>query len=135
MTGLLLAVMPLVVLVTIQFRRRVQQSYRRIRVAIARINSYLQEHVNGIAVLQLFNREASSRAEFDAINRDHMDAYKDAITAYGWFYPVVEFLGMLALALLLGLRRIPHSRRRAARSACWWPFSNTACDSSGPFRI
>jgi len=101
MTGLLLAVMPLVVLVTVRFRRAVQQSYRRIRVAIARINSYLQEHINGIAVLQLFNREDRSRAEFERINRDHMDAYKDAITAYGWFYPWVEFLGMLALALLL----------------------------------
>ena len=101
MTGFMLAVMPLVVLVTIQFRRSVQQSYRRIRVAIARINSYLQEHINGIAVLQLFNREAKSRAEFERINLDHMEAYKDAITAYGWFYPVIEFLGMLALALLL----------------------------------
>ncbi len=102
MTGLLLAVMPLVVLITIRFRRSVQTSYRRIRIAIARINSYLQEHVNGIAVLQLFNREEKSRAEFDRINRDHMEAFKDAITAYGWFYPVIEFLGMLALALLLG---------------------------------
>jgi ATP-binding cassette, subfamily B, multidrug efflux pump len=101
MTMVILAVMPLVVLVTVRFRRSVQQSYRRIRVAIARINSYLQEHINGIAVLQLFNREDKSRAEFERINRDHMDAYKDAITAYGWFYPWVEFLGMLALALLL----------------------------------
>src|ERR1700682_6101788 len=102
MTGRLLAVMPLVFLVPLQFRRTVQQSYRRIRVAIARINSYLQEHINGIAVLQLFNREAKSRAEFEKINRDHMEAFKDTITAYGWFYPVIEFLGMLALALLLG---------------------------------
>jgi ATP-binding cassette subfamily B protein len=93
--------MPLVVLVTIQFRRSVQQSYRRIRVAIARINSYLHEHITGMTVLQLFSREAKSRAEFARINRDHMEAYKDAIIAYGWFYPVVEFLGMLALALLL----------------------------------
>jgi ATP-binding cassette subfamily B multidrug efflux pump len=101
MTAFLLAVMPLVVLVTMQFRRSVQKSYRRIRVAIARINSYLQEHISGIAVLQLFNREARSRAEFEQINRDHMEAYKDAIIAYGWFYPIAEFLGMLALALLL----------------------------------
>jgi len=101
MTAFMLAVMPAVVFVTVRFRRSVQQSYRRIRVAIARINSYLQEHVNGIAVLQLFNREEKSRAEFEKINRDHMDAFKDAITAYGWFYPWVEFLGMLALALLL----------------------------------
>jgi ATP-binding cassette subfamily B protein len=101
MAGLLMAVTPLVVLVTMIFRRTVQQSYRRIRVAIAAINSYLQEHIHGIAVLQLYNREAVSRAEFDRVNRDHMDAYKNAITAYGWFYPVVELLGMLTLSLLL----------------------------------
>jgi len=101
MTGLLLAVMPFVVLVTIIFRRTVQQSYRRIRVAIARINAYLQERVNGVAVLQLFNRESKDIREFERINRDHMDAYKDSITAYGWFYPAVEFLGMIALAFLL----------------------------------
>jgi ATP-binding cassette subfamily B protein len=106
----MLAVMPLVVLVTVQFRRTASESYRRIRVAIARINAYLQEHVAGIAVLQLFNREERSKAEFADINRDHMLAFKDAITAYGWFYPVVEFLGMLALALLLayGGFRIRH---------------------------
>ncbi|MCX6621861.1 MAG: ABC transporter transmembrane domain-containing protein, partial [Acidobacteria bacterium] len=101
MTGLLLAVLPLVVYATIIFRRTVAESYRRIRVAIARINSYLQEHVNGIAVLQLFNREAKSAGEFDGINRDHMLAFKDSIFAYGWFYPVVEFLAMLAMASLL----------------------------------
>ncbi len=101
MTGLLLAVMPLVVIVTMMFRRAVSLSYRRIRIAIARINSYLQEHVNGIAVLQLFNREDRSKQEFEKINRDHMEAFKDSITAYGWFYPAVEFSSMLALALLL----------------------------------
>jgi ATP-binding cassette subfamily B protein len=101
MTGLIVVVMPLVVLVTVLFRRTASQSYRRIRVAIARINAYLQEHIAGIAVLQLFNREKRSQEEFAQINRDHMLAFKDSITAYGWFYPVVEFLGMLALALLL----------------------------------
>jgi ATP-binding cassette, subfamily B, multidrug efflux pump len=101
MTLLLLAVMPAVILVTIQFRRKASQSYRRIRVAVARINAYLQEHVAGMAVLQLFNREDRSKVEFDEINRVHMNAFKDAITAYGWFYPVVEFLGMLSLAMLL----------------------------------
>ena len=130
----MLAVMPLVVLVTMRFRRSVQQSYRRIRVAIARINSYLQEHINGISVLQLFNREAKSRAEFERINRDHMEAFKDAITAYGWFYPVVEFLGMLALALLLayGGFRIRGGALSSRRSGGFLPISD--CASSGPFR-
>jgi len=101
LTIVMLCVMPLVIGATILFRRTVSGSYRRIRVAIARINSYLQEHITGIVVLQLFNREEKSRAEFEQINRQHMDAFKDTITAYGWFYPVVEFLAYLALAFIL----------------------------------
>ena len=93
--------MPFVVLATALFRRSVAQSYRRIRVAIARINAYLQEHIIGMAVLQLFNRERKSREEFEEINRQHMDAFKDTIVAYGWFYPVVEFCSSLALAAIL----------------------------------
>ncbi len=100
LTGIMMAVVPLVVWVTARFRAYVQQSYRRIRVAIARINAYLQEHVTGIAVVQLFNREERCREEFGRINRDHMEAFKDAILAYGWFYPVIEFLSMLGLAML-----------------------------------
>ncbi len=112
MTGFMLAVLPLVVLVTMKFRRTASESFRRIRVAVAKINAYLQEHVAGIAVLQLFNREKRSTEEFESINRDHMLAFKDSVIAYGWFYPVVEFLGMLALALLLaygGFRIQPRS--------------------------
>jgi len=101
LTGIMLAVMPLVILTTAIFRRSVTQSYRRIRVAIARINAYLQEHITGIVVLQLFNRERASEREFEEVNREHMNAYKNAITAYGWFYPVVEFLSMMALAGIL----------------------------------
>ncbi len=101
LTIIMLGVLPLVVLVTMKFRRTAAQSFRRIRVAIAKINAYLQEHVAGIAVLQLFNREEKSAEEFESINRDHMLAFKDSVIAYGWFYPVVEFLGMLALALVL----------------------------------
>jgi len=101
LTLLLLAATPFVILATVIFRRSVTQSYRRIRTAIARINAYLQEHVNGMAVIQLFNHEKKSQTEFERINRQYMEAYKDAIFAYGWFYPVIEFLGMLTLALLL----------------------------------
>ncbi len=110
LTALMLAVMPLVIVATMLFRRTVSVSYRRIRIAIARINAYLQEHIVGISVLQLFNRESKSAAEFDEINRAHMDAYKDTITAYGWFYPVVEFVAYLSLALILsyGGYRVQH---------------------------
>lgn len=101
MTLILLSVMPLVLLVTLAFRREVQRSYRRIRTAVAKINAYLQERVAGMSTVQLFNREQRSREEFEAVNRDHMDAFKDSIHAYGWFYPAVEFLSMLGVAGLL----------------------------------
>ncbi len=94
-------VLPLIVLVTAAFRKAVRESYRRIRIAIARINTYLQEHLTGMSVVQLFNHEEKSFEEFDQINRSHMEAYKDSIMAYGLFYPAVEFLGVLAIAIIL----------------------------------
>ncbi len=97
------SVLPFIVLMTMAFRRAVRESYRRIRVAIARINAYLQEHLTGMPVLQLFNREARSYEEFEKINRDHMDAYKDSILAYGLFYPAVELLGVVAIVIILEL--------------------------------
>jgi ATP-binding cassette subfamily B multidrug efflux pump len=95
------SVLPVIVVVTMWFRRAVRESYRRIRVAIARINAYLQEHLSGMAVLQLFNREERSYREFESINRVHMEAYKDSILAYGLFFPAVEFLGVMAVAIIL----------------------------------
>ncbi|MGB9487058.1 MAG: ABC transporter ATP-binding protein [Terriglobia bacterium] len=97
------SVLPIIVLVTAAFRKAVRESYRRIRVAIARINAYLQEHITGMTVLQLFNREERSFREFEKINRAHMEAYKDSILAYGLFYPAVELLGMIAVAIILYL--------------------------------
>jgi ATP-binding cassette subfamily B multidrug efflux pump len=97
------SILPLIVLVTGAFRKAVRESYRRIRVAIARINAYLQEHITGMTVIQLFNREARSFEEFEKVNRVHMEAYKDSILAFGLFFPAVEFLGVLAVAIILCL--------------------------------
>ena len=95
------AVLPFIVVATKIFRDRVRDSYRRIRVAIARINSYLQEHVSGMVVLQLFNRERKAYKRFSEINRSHMDAFKDAIMAYSVYYPVVEILSAIAIACVI----------------------------------
>jgi ATP-binding cassette, subfamily B, multidrug efflux pump len=95
------AVLPFIVYSTKIFRDRVRDSYRRIRVAIARINSYLQEHISGMVVLQLFNRERKAYDRFSEINRNHMDAYKDAIMAYSVYYPVVEVLSAIAIACVI----------------------------------
>jgi ATP-binding cassette subfamily B multidrug efflux pump len=92
------AVLPLIAWCTMVFRRAVRDSNRRIRIAIAKINSYLQEHVSGMMVLQLFNREARSYREFDRVNKQHMLAYKDAIMAHALYYPAVEILSAVAIA-------------------------------------
>ena len=95
------SVLPVIVLITAAFRRAVRESYRRIRVAIARINAYLQERISGMAVVQLFNCEGRSIAEFEKINRAHMEAYKDSILAYGLFYPAVELVGVIAIGIII----------------------------------
>src|SRR5271165_5116836 len=95
------AVLPLIAYATGLFRKAVRESYRRIRIAIAKINAYLQEHVTGIVVLQLFNREKRSYAQFEKINRTHMDAFKDAILAHAIYYPIVEVLSATAIACVI----------------------------------
>ena len=96
-----LAVLPFIAYATRLFRNSVRDSYRRIRVAIARINSHLQEHVSGMVVLQLFNREKKAFDAFAEVNEQHMDAYKDAIMAHAIYYPVVEFLSSFAIACVI----------------------------------
>jgi len=95
------SVLPFIFYATKLFRDRVRDSYRRIRVAIARINAHLQEHVSGMVVLQLFNREKKAFKTFSDVNAQHMDAYKDAIMAHAVYYPVVEILSAIAIALVI----------------------------------
>ena len=84
------SVLPLIVLVTQWFRRHVRDTYRTVRVWIARINAYLQEHITGMATVQLFRREARSFDEFGRINRTHRDANIASIFYYAVFYPAIE---------------------------------------------
>ena len=95
------AVLPLIGGVTAIFRKHVRSSYRRIRSAIARINAFTQEHISGMTVVQLFNREQRAYGDFEAVNRQHMVAFKDAILAYALYYPAVEILSTVAIALVL----------------------------------
>ena len=95
------SVLPLIIYATLIFRDKVRDSYRRIRTAIARINSYLQEAVSGMLVLQLFNRERRAYKKFSDINASHMEAFKDAILSYSVYYPVVEILSSIAVASII----------------------------------
>src|SRR5258706_1241430 len=95
------AVLPLIIFATKIFRDKVRDSYRRIRTAIARINSYLQEAVSGMLVLQLFNREKRAFKQFSRINGRHRVGFKDAIMAYSVYYPVVEILSAIGIACII----------------------------------
>jgi ATP-binding cassette subfamily B protein len=91
-------VLPFILVATWIFRDKVRDANRRIRTAIARINSFLQENISGMAAVQLFNRERRSQDEFERYNRAHMDAYKDTILAFALFYPAVELFSVAAIA-------------------------------------
>jgi ATP-binding cassette subfamily B multidrug efflux pump len=95
------SVLPLIVVVTQWFRRNVRETYRTVRLWIARINAFLQEHITGMATVQLFRREARSFERFDDINRAHRDANIESIFYYAVFYPAIEVIGALASALII----------------------------------
>ena len=95
------AVLPLIAWATNWFRRNVRESYRRIRGLIARVNAFLQEHLTGMSVVQLFNQEGRTFRRFDAINREHRDANLASIFYYAVFYPMIEILAAVSGALII----------------------------------
>lgn len=94
-------ILPLLAGLTLWFKIRARQSYRDVRVRIARINSFLQEHIGGMSVLQLFNREAAALDDFRGINREHRDANVQAIFYYAVYFPAVELVTALGLGLII----------------------------------
>ncbi|HMD42323.1 MAG TPA: ABC transporter ATP-binding protein [Candidatus Acidoferrum sp.] len=95
-----MAILPFILVVTMIFRKYVREANRKIRTAVARINSFLQEYISGMSVVQLFNRETKAREEFAKRNKENMLAWRDAILAYALFYPAVEFLSFATIALI-----------------------------------
>jgi len=98
---LTLAVIPAILFVTKIFRAKVRESYRRQRAATAKINSFTQEYVSGMSIVQLFNRERRAFSDFSAVNAENKQAWTEAIFAYAWYYPIVEFLSSTAIALVI----------------------------------
>ncbi|GAB4339840.1 MAG: ABC transporter ATP-binding protein [Calditrichia bacterium] len=96
-----LSVVPLLFVLSFLFRKKVRESYNQIRYYLAKINSYLQEHITGMYIVQLFNRERENLRRFKEINQKHTRAFIKTIFYYAVFYPAVELLGATALALIL----------------------------------
>lgn len=95
------AVIPFVVLVSGLFRKGVRNTYRDIRVRLARINSFLQERLTGMRIVQLFGQEKREAQRFDELNRSHLDANLKSITVYALYFPAIELLTSIALAVLI----------------------------------
>jgi len=94
-------VIPFVVLVSSLFRKAVRNTYRDIRVRLARINSFLQERLTGMRIVQLFGQEQREARRFDELNRSHLDAHLRSITVYALYFPAIELLTSVALAILI----------------------------------
>jgi ATP-binding cassette subfamily B protein len=95
------AILPLLAALTTWFRIGARSSFREVRVRIARINAFLQEHITGMPVVQLFNREEKEKRNFDEINEAHRKANIDTIFYYAVFYPAVEIVGAIGIALII----------------------------------
>ena len=98
---IVLAIVPFIIFVTAIFRMKARDGYRRVRIAIAKITTFLQEHITGMSVVQLYNRERKSAEKFAVINSEHLRANLDSILAYAIFYPAIELLSAIAIALIV----------------------------------
>ena len=96
-----LTTVPLLVIATAIFRAKVRVSYRRVRTRLARINAFLQEHLQGLDVLKFFNAETKEWRKFDRANHDHYTAHVQNLFYYAVFFPAVEIIGAVAVALIL----------------------------------
>jgi ATP-binding cassette subfamily B multidrug efflux pump len=96
-----LSVLPLLFYGTFLFRKKAREAYREVRLQIARINAFMQEHITGMMVDQIFNREKKSFDRFSRINATHRDANIKSIFYYAVFYPGVDLIGALSVGLII----------------------------------
>jgi ATP-binding cassette subfamily B protein len=97
----LFSITPLIILISMWFRHGARITYRQVRARIAAINAFLQEHISGMSTVQLFNREAREAEKFDGLNSRHRDANLDANIYYAVFYPVIELIQTIGIALIV----------------------------------
>jgi ATP-binding cassette, subfamily B, multidrug efflux pump len=101
LTLVILSPVPLLLVATWLFKRSVAASFQEVRTQVARLNAFTQEHITGMNIVQIFNREKAEMGKFEGINRKHRDANIRSIMAYSIFFPVVEILSSTSLALLI----------------------------------
>jgi len=95
------SILPVLLAVTFYFRRKMRLGFRLVRTRIARINSYLQEALSGMMIIQLFNRQEKSRLGFDELNQDHTQAHLYTVFYYALFFPLIELIAAISMAIIL----------------------------------
>ena len=101
LTLLTLIPIPLLLIATRIFANAMKKSFQQERLQVTRLSSFVQEHISGMAIVQLFSREKQEEKLFDEINQDHKKAHINAVWAFSIFFPVVEILSSLSIAFLL----------------------------------
>jgi ATP-binding cassette subfamily B protein len=101
LTIIAILVLPILFYSTFWFKGKVRSAFLEVRDQIARLNSFVQEHISGMAVVQLFNREKKQKDRFESINAEHREAHIQTIFYFSIFWPVVEVLASLAMALVV----------------------------------
>lgn len=101
LTLICLAVLPLLVYASNQFRKGVKLAFQQVRTQISRLNSFVQEHITGMSVVQIFNREEAEMEKFKAINKLHLEANKKSIFHYAIFFPIVEIITATSIGLMV----------------------------------
>lgn len=96
-----ISVLPLLFYATFLFKAKVRVAFLNVRDQIARLNSFVQEHINGMSIVQLFNKEERERSKFESINSSYKGAYIDTIFYFAIFWPAVEIIASLAMALVI----------------------------------
>jgi ATP-binding cassette subfamily B protein len=93
--------LPVIFYVTFWFQSRLLRAFRLARRHLARLNTFLQENISGMAVVQLFNKEHRNRKKFDEVNTDYLHANLEATYYYSLFFPITEFIGSAITALVI----------------------------------
>jgi len=101
LTLISLATLPILMLATYWFKNAINITFNLVRTQVARLNTFVQEHLTGLFLIQVFNRENIDFEEFKSINQEHRDANIKSIWYYSLFFPVVEILSSVSLGLLL----------------------------------
>lgn len=101
LTLICLCPLPILLFSTYVFKERIKSSFNEVRIAVSNLNTFVQEHITGMNIVQIFNSEKREYAKFKAINEDHRDSNLKSVNAYALYFPIAEFIGSLGIVLLI----------------------------------